>query len=159
MAGPDSEDYSWTVISENNLNNQNKIKNMSTNSKLKILLCLALPLTAGAAFCSETNQTSNAAYYTDVPAQTVTDVTDIRATDIAINDKIFHMIMMDTRIGDSPSASVNKGVVTLYGTSSDEIEQQKFVNQVWQLAGVLEVRNENGTDLASTQTGKVIAAR
>jgi hypothetical protein len=159
MAGPAREDYSWTVISENNLNNQNKIKNMSTNSKLKILLCLALPLAAGAAFCSETNQMSNAAAYTIVPAPTATAVSDIRATDIAINDKIFHMIMMDTRIGDSPSASVNKGVVTLYGTSSDEIEQQKFVNQVWQLAGVEQVSDEAGTDLASTQTGKVIAVR
>jgi hypothetical protein len=141
------------------LNNKNQGNIMSTNSKCRILLCLALPLTLATGYASDSNRPPDTASLSDVPAPIVATVTARRAADIAINNEIFNLFMADTSINYNLSVSVNKGVVTVGDSLADGRERQKVVNEIWNLPGVNQVKDERGVDLASTAIGKAVAVR
>jgi len=146
--------YSYNM--KNKLNNKNI---MSTNSKFRILLCLTLPLALATGCASDPNRSTATASFIDVPTPIVSPVSKQQAADIIINNEIFKMVLADTDYNYGMWASVDKGVVTLVVTSPDWTEKQRFINKVWELAGVNQVKDRRGANLASTLAGKNVAAR
>lgn len=145
---------------------------MSTNSKCRILLCLALPLTLAVGCASDPNRptatafeqqaadtsNNNELFNIDIPTPTAT-VSKQQAADMVINNEIFKMVLADTDINYNLWDSINKGVVTLDVMSSNGAERQRVVNEVWELAGVKQVKDRRGVNLASTSPEKTIAVR
>jgi hypothetical protein len=50
-------------------------------------------------------------------------------------------------------------VVTLGGASFAGVERQSIVDQTWGLAGVTQVKDEKGVDLAQSPASKAVAVR
>lgn len=146
--------YSYGMKNNSKLIHKNERKIMSTNSKCKILLCLALPLTLATGYASDSNNTC----FSDVPTPIAAPVSKRQAADNVINNEIFRMALADTNTYNL-SASVNDGVVTMDVTSTDRLELQRMVNETWQLRGVEQVRDERGVDMESTLTGTITMAR
>jgi hypothetical protein len=144
---------------KNKLNNKNERNFMTTNSKCRLLLCLALPLTVAAGYASDSNSPKDTNAFIDVPTPIVATVSARQTADITINNEIFNLVMADTSISYNLSVSVNKGVVTVSDSLAGGRERQRVVNEIWDLAGVNQVRDEHGADLASTATGKAVAVR
>lgn len=154
-------DYSYGVINENNLNKQNKTKIMktNTNSKCAILLCLALPLTVAAGYASDSNRSLDTTTFIDFPAPLVATATARQTADSVINREIFSMVLADKDINFNLSATVKDGLVTLDVTSSDGTERQRVVNEIWELRGVDQVKNELGVNMPSTVAEMPVAVR
>jgi hypothetical protein len=156
--------YSYTMVNKNmpdNKNNKNERKIMKTNSnsKCKMLLCLALPLTVAAGYASDFSRSLDTASFIDFPAPLAATASARQAADSAINREIFRMVLADQDINYNLSASVKDGVVTLDVTSSDGIEGQRVVNEIWELRGVDQVKNELGVNIPPTVAEQPVAVR
>jgi len=123
---------------------------MSTNSKYKIFLCLALPIALTIAYVSHSYLLTNTTSFIVAPAPIGAPVSRYQEADMAINNEILRMALADTNTDYHMSASAHNGVVTLDFTSTNRLELQHVVNELWQLRGVEQVKNEHGVDLAST---------
>jgi hypothetical protein len=137
---------------KNKLNNKNEREFMSTNSnsKCKILLCLALPLTLTTAFASDSSLRTDSTSIFNVPTPIVASDSRRQAADRLINNEIFRMALADTNTDYNLQASVKNGVVTMDIHSTNRLELQRMVNEMWQLRDVKQVKNESGVDMAST---------
>jgi hypothetical protein len=144
-----------------NRNDKNKRNIGSTNSvsQCMLLLCLALPLTLATGYASDSNRPAGTPSFIDVPTPVVASVSERQAADRVINDEIFRMILADTNNDYNLAASVNSGVVTLDITSTNQLESQHMVNEMWQLRGVNQVKNERGDDMAPTLAEKFTMTR
>jgi hypothetical protein len=99
---------------------------------------------------SDSNRLKDANFSIDVPTPIVAPVSKRPAADRIINDEIFRMVLADTNTNYTLSASVNNGVVTLDVASTNRLELQRMVNDIWQLRDVEQVKNQRGVDMAST---------
>ena len=81
------------------------------------------------------------------------------AADIAINREIFDFILADTGINYNLKLSVDGGVVTLGRSLAEGSEQQRVVNELWQLPGVVGVTDDRGVLLAATHNNNRVAMR
>jgi len=134
-----------------------------------MLLWLALPLTLAAGCVSDPNRSSNTSYFNDTPAPIAATVTRSEAADRVVESEMFYMLLTNTSSGQDMGAYVNKGVasVTMWSTNAermdgatfDVIERQKIVDQTWGLAGVIQVNDGLGVNLAPTPAPKAIALR
>ena len=130
------------------------------------LIWLALPLTLSVG-CASAPKDSPA--YGDLQAAPVYTeqrapiaepmLTPGQAADWAISHKIYLMFMADKGINYPLWASVHNGAVSMGGTSIDRSERKRIVNGMWALAGVTEVINEQGKDVAPTIPVKAVAVR
>jgi len=136
-----------------------KIMKTNSNSKCKMLLCLALPLSLTAGYASDASPPAAAATFIDAPAPIVQPVSASQAADSALNYEIFRMVLADSDINYNLAASVNEGVVTLGVTSSDGIERQRVVNEIWELRGVNQVTDASGVITPQAPAEKAIAVR
>lgn len=107
--------------------------------KCKMLLCLALPLTLAVGYASDLYQPAVADNFT--PVAVVAPVSARVAANKIVGHEIFEMFMADKSL-NYLSASVNNGVVTLRGTVPNEAERQKIDDQMRELAGVNQVKDE-----------------
>ena len=119
----------------------------------------ALPLTLATGYASDSNRPAGTPSFIDVPTPIVASVSERQAADRVINDEIFRMILADTNNDYNLAASVNSGVVTLDITSTNQLESQHMVNEMWQLRGVNQVKNERGDDMAPTLAEKFTMTR
>lgn len=115
----------------------------------KTWLWLALPV-ALAAGCASGPSRSASYNFTDAPAPIVAAVSERQAANQLIGNEIYQMLMTDTNIDYALGASVNSGVVSLSGTAYGRVERQRIVDRMWDLEGVLEVKDRNGMDVAPT---------
>jgi hypothetical protein len=126
--------------------------------KCKTLLWLALPLTLAVGCASSPGPAPVA--YDSIPAPVIKTYAQRHAVDRVVGREIFYIFLTDTSTNQSMFAAVNDaGVVVLGDTTSDGVERQGVVDQVWELAGVTQVKDESGDNLAATPASKVIAAR
>ncbi|HEY5232780.1 MAG TPA: hypothetical protein VIK35_04520 [Verrucomicrobiae bacterium] len=128
----------------------------NSNSKCKILLCLALPLTVAAGHASDSSRSLDTTTFIDSPAPLVATVSAQQSADSAINREIFHMVLADRDLSYDLHATVKDGLVTLDVASSDVTERQRVVNEIWELHGVNQVKNELGVNMPSTETPVVV---
>jgi hypothetical protein len=131
----------------------------NSNSKCKMLLCLALPLTVAAGYASDSNRPLDTTSFIDCPAPIVAPVSKSQAADSAINREIFRMVLADKNINYDLTATVKDGEVTLAVTSTDGTERQRVVNEIWELHGVDQVKNELGVNTPSSVAEKPVAVR
>lgn len=129
--------------------------------KCKTMLWLALPITLAAGCASGP---SRPVASTEAQAPAVTLLSERQAANVVVGREIFDMMMADRNINYSLSASlnngvVNNGVVTLGGTSSSKVERQRIVDRMWELAGVTQVKDELGRDLAPTTAQPTVVVR
>jgi len=129
---------------------------MKTNSKCKILLCLALPLTVAAGHASDSSRSLDTTTFIDSPAPLVATASAQQSADSAINREIFRMVLADRDINYNLSSTVKDGLVTLDVTSADGTERQRVINEIWELHGVDQVKNELGVNMPSTETPVVV---
>jgi len=132
---------------------------MSTNSKCMMLLCLALPLTLSAGYASDANKPAATGNFNAVPAPIVAPVSARMAADKVVNNEIFNVFLTEKTLNNGTSASVVNGVVTLNDPMSDKSERQALANQISGLAGVEQVNDQSGVELASVTTSKAVAVR
>lgn len=149
--------YGVNINTSKNKNNSTERKIMSTNSnsKCKLLLCLALPLTVAAGHASDSNRSLDTTTFIDFPAPLVATASARQSADSVINREIFRMALADQDINYNLYATVKDGLVTLDVTSSDGTERQRVVNEIWELRGVNQVKNELGVNTPSTKTVKL----
>ena len=131
----------------------------NSNSKCKMLLCLALPLTLAVGYASDASLPPATSSFIAVPNAIVQPVSARRTANIVVGNEIFNMFMTETNVNNGLTASVNNGVVTLSDPLSDKSERQTTVNQISELAGVNQVKDKHGADLVSTTTEKAVAVR
>lgn len=123
----------------------------------KPLLGFALPLTLLVGCASGPH---GPAGYTELgPPLAPPALTALQTEDRVIAHEIFRMILADKGINYALSASVHNGAVSLSGTSSDGAERQRIVDGMWGLAGVNQVKNEQGVNVAPTVPVKAVAVR
>jgi len=128
--------------------------------KTKSLLWLALPLALAGGCASGPSQSTVAYNAAPFRASTVAPVYQSQATNVVIGREIFEMFMKDTSVDYGLSATVNnQGLVSLGGTSSDRVERQRIVDEVWQLHGVNEVKDKVGVDVAPSSPQKDVVVR
>jgi len=127
--------------------------------KCKKLLWLALPFTLGVGCAFGPGSTAVAdEFFTDFPAPVVATVSPQEAANRVVEREMFYIFLADKSADCSLTSRVNgTGVVTLGGASFVGVDRQSIIDQTWALAGVTQVRDEQGVDLAPTP--KVIAAR
>jgi osmotically-inducible protein OsmY len=124
-----------------------------------MLLCLALPLTVAAGLASDSNRSLDTTTYIDSPATIVAPVTKSLSADSVINREIFRMVLADRDINYNLSATVKDGLVTLDVTSADGTERQRVINEIWELRGVDQVKNELGVNMPPTVSEIPVAVR
>ncbi len=146
-------------FSNKNDRNERNIGPISSISQCILLLGLALPLTLATGYASDSNRLTDSPYFIDFPTPIVAAVSDRQAADRVINDEIFRMVLADTNNDYNLLASVNNGVVTLDITSTNRLESQHMINEMWKLRGVNQVKNERGVDMASTLAEKFAITR
>lgn len=144
---------------KNKPDNKNERNIMTTTSKCKMLLCLALPLTLAAAYASDTNLPPATASFIAAPASIVQPVSARRTANLVVGKEMFALFMAETNNTYNLSSSVNNGVVTLVCTSSDGMERQRIVNEVWQLHGVDQVTDESGVSTPQAPAERIVAVR
>jgi hypothetical protein len=113
------------------------------------LLWLALPLALVAGCASGPSRSAVTTSFTDLPAPRIEPASESRTANTILVREIFDLFMADTRIDYCLSAGVDGGVVTLGGTSPFRVERQRVTDQIWDLSGVSQVRDERG-DAART---------
>jgi len=131
----------------------------NSNSKCKILLCLALPLTVAASHASDSSRSLDTTTFIDSPAPLVATVSAQQSADSAINSEIFRMVLADRDINYDLHATVKDGLVTMDVASSDVTERQRVVNAIWELHGVDQVKNQLGVSMPSTATETPVVVR
>jgi hypothetical protein len=124
-----------------------------------LLFSLALPLASTTSYAADSNPQTHATYFIDISTPIETPVSKHPATDKAITNEIFRMVLADTNTDYNMIASANNEVVTLDVTSTNRFELQRMVNGIWQLRGVEQVKNKHGADVASTLAEKFTIAR
>ena len=120
---------------------------------------LALPFAAITACATETNKPAGPAAAMQVAPPPVAPATNRHAADIAINREIFDLFLADTGINYNLKLSVDGGVVTLGRSLAEGSEQQRVVNELWQLPGVVGVTDDRGVLLAATHNNNRVAMR
>jgi hypothetical protein len=123
----------------------------------KTLLWLALPLALAAGCASDPSRSTVA--FSGPAAPIVAPGSEREAANQAVGNEIFNLFMTDTSINYLLRASVDNGVVTLIGASSNRLERQRVVDRVWELAGVNQVKDELGVDLAPTLPRRAVVVR
>ena len=135
-----------------------KIVSQSVRSAIRHLtLCFALPVAAITGGATETNQPSAAAL--EVAPPPGSPAPNRHAADIAINQEIFDLFLTDTGINYNLKVTVDGGVVAVGQSLADGSEQQRVVNELWQLPGVLGVTDDRGLALAATRNNIPVALR
>jgi osmotically-inducible protein OsmY len=69
------------------------------------------------------------------------------------------MVLADRDINYNLSATVKDGLVTLDVTSADGTERQRVINEIWELRGVDQVKNELGVNMPPTVSEIPVAVR
>ena len=118
--------------------------------KCQRLLWLALPLTLAAGCASGPNRSTATSDFTDTLTLVAAPISRSGAANVIVGHEIYEMFLADTRIDYGLGAGVDKGVVTLRGTSFNGTERQRIVDGIWELNGVDEVKDKHGVDVAPT---------
>ena len=127
--------------------------------KCKPLLWVVLPLGLLVGCASAPTPSTVAYNSTFAVVPNAAPVSSREAANWALAHEIFHLFMTDTNIDYILTASNDRGVVRLSRTSSNEVEEQRLVNAMWDLAGVSDVKDKLGVDVARTVPAKAIAVR
>ena len=125
----------------------------------KLTLCLALPFAVITGYATETNTSAGSAAVIEVAPPPVSPAANRHAADLALNQKIFDLFMTDKGINYDLKVTVDGGVVTLGKSLAERSEQQRVVNELWQLPGVMGVTDDRGLTLAATQNIHRVAMR